>query len=141
MSVFVRRTFPAVPGDNREWTRFLQGLLYAREFTTALLGCTTEPTGTVRYTVSAGIVCMKIPQLIAESNSTLTYLDNLPSEITPNHDQQCMARIVDNGITSVGLVQIGIDTGITLFADLDEGAFTASGSKGIKTSVICYPLD
>lgn len=137
----VNRTFPAVPNDIREWTRFLQGLFFTREFTTTLLGCVTEPTGVVRYTVSAGIVCMKIPQLIAVSDTTLCFLGNLPDEITPARDQYCLARIVDNGVTAMGIVHIGTDTGITLYADLDDGPFTASGDKGIKSSIVTYVLD
>lgn len=138
------RTFPAVPdGDSalRDWTRFLSQLFFAREFTTTLLGCATEPTGTCRYTVSAGIVCLSIPALSATSNSVNAYLSGLPDEITPEHDQQCLARIINNGTTAVGLVQVGTDTGITLYKDLDAGAFTASGTKGIKYSIVVYPLD
>jgi len=139
--VSIRRTFPAVPVDQREWMRFLSGLFFAREFTTILGGCTTSPSGTVRYTVSAGIVCMSIPDLSGTSDSTLAFLDNLPPEITPAHDQSCMARIINNGVTAVGLVNVGIDTGITLYKDLDAGAFTNVGTKGVKFTNIVYPLD
>jgi len=139
--VSVRRTFPAVPTDIRDWTRFLQGLFFAREWTTALEGCATRPTATARYTVSAGIACVALPGLSATSDSVLCFLSDLPSEITPQHDQYCTARIIDNGVTAMGIVMVGIDTGITLYSDLDESAFTASGLKGIKYSIICYSLD
>jgi hypothetical protein len=135
------RTFPAVPNDLREWTRFLAALFFAREWTTTLLGCATSPTGTARYTVSAGIVCLSLPGLTAVSDETLAFLSDLPSEITPQHDQECLARIIDNGVTAMGIVHVGIDTGITLYKDLDGGAFTASGTKGLKSSIICYSLD
>jgi hypothetical protein len=141
MKAKVNRAFPAVPGDLREWSRFLGGLFYARPFTTTLLGCTTAPTATARYTVSAGIVCLALPDLSATSNSALAFLDGLPSQITPQHDQQCLARVINNGVTAVGIVQVGIDTGITLFKDIDAGAFTAAGTKGIKYSICTYPLD
>jgi hypothetical protein len=141
VSAAVKRTFPSVPRDNRDWTRFLQGLFFAREWTTTLQGCVTDPTGVVYYTVAAGIVCLKIPQLIAVSDSTLCFLSNLPSEITPARDQYCLARIVDNGVTAMGIVHIGVDTGITLYADIDDGPFTAAGDKGIKSCAITYPLD
>jgi hypothetical protein len=91
--------------------------------------------------VSAGIVCMKIPQLIAVSDTTLCFLSNLPGEITPTRDQYCLARIVDNGVTAMGIVHIGTDTGITLYADLDDGPFTASGDKGIKSTIVTFELD
>jgi hypothetical protein len=135
------RTFSSIPADNREWTRFLSALFFAREWETALLGCATEPTGTARYTVSAGIVCLSLPGLSAVSDETIAFLSDLPSEITPQHDHECLARIIDNGVTAIGIVHVGIDTGITLYKDIDSSAFTASGTKGLKSSIICYPLD
>lgn len=135
------RTFPAVPNDLREWTRYLGGLFFAREWTTTLLGCATEPTGTARYTVSAGIVCLRLPDLSAVSDDVLCFLSDLPSDITPERDQFCLARIINNGVTAMGVIQVGSDTGLTLYKDLDLGAFTAAGTKGIKSSIICYSLD
>ena len=135
------RTFPAIPTNLREWTRYLSDLFFARTWTTTLLGCATEPTGTARYTVSAGIVCLQLPDLSATSNAAQAFLSDLPSAITPEHDQYCLARLIDNGVTAVGVVQVGTDTGITLYKGLDLGAFTASGTKGIKSSIICYSLD
>jgi hypothetical protein len=135
------RTFSAIPKDNREWTTFLTRLFFAREWTTALLGCATEPTGTARYTVSAGIVCLSLPDLSAVSNDVLCFLSDIPAEITPQHDQYCLARIINNGVTAVGTVLVGVDTGITLYKDLDLGAFTAAGTKGIKSSILTYSLD
>lgn len=134
------RTFPAVPNDLREWTRFLSALFYAREFT-ASMSDATSASGTARYTVSAGIVCLALPELLVTSSSAIAFIDGLPDEITPEHDQQCLARIVDNGVTAMGIVQVGTDTGITLYKDLDAGAFTAAGTKGVKSSILVYPLD
>lgn len=134
------RTFPAIPGDLREWTRYLSALFYARTFT-ATMSDGTSATGTARYTVSAGIVCLVLPQLLVTSTEVIAFVDGLPDEITPEHDQQCIARIVDNGVTAAGIVQVGSDTGITLFKGLDAGAFTAAGSKGLKSSIVVYPLD
>lgn len=135
------RTFPAVPNDLREWTRFLSNLFFAREWTTTLLGCTTAPTGTARYTVSAGIVCLQLPDLAATSNAAQAFLTDLPSDITPQHDQFCLGRVINNGVTAMAIIEVGTDTGITLYKDLDLGAFTAAGTKGIKSSIICYSLD
>lgn len=135
------RTFISIPVNNREWTSFLSGLFYAREWTTTLEGCTTEPSGIARYTVSAGIVCLSLPGLAATSSGVLAFLSGLPPEITPEHDQSCTARIIDNGVTSMGIVHVGIDTGITLYKDLDANPFTAAGTKGLLYSVITYALD
>lgn len=139
----VNRTFPAVPTDIRDWTRYLSALLFAREFTATLVGVDSTVTGTARYTVSAGIVCLSLPALQGTSDSVNGFIDGLPDEITPEHDQQCLARIIDNGVTAMGVIQIGTDTGITLFKDLTAtaGGFTGSGTKGLKYSIVTYPLD
>lgn len=125
----------------RDWTRFLSELFFEGEFETTLLGTDSDPSGTARYTVSAGIVCLSLPDLSGTSNSVLAFLSGLPEEITPQHDQQCLARVIDNGVTQMGLVQVGVDTGLTVFADLDGGAFAAAGTKGIKFTNIVFPLD
>jgi hypothetical protein len=135
------RTFPSTPADNREWTRYLQQMFYAREWTTELSGIVAPSTGIARYTVSAGIVCLSLPQLSGTSNSALAFLESLPAEITPEHDQVCLARITDNGVTTVGIVHIGTDTGITLYKNTAGDAFTASGTKAVLSCVITYPLD
>lgn len=137
----VRRTFPALPNDLRDWTRFLQGLFFVREFTTTLGGVDSTVTGTILYTVSAGIVCMRIPQLLGTSNQTFAVLSGLPDEITPARDQECLARVVNNGASAVGTVLIGTDTGLTLYPDLNNSLWTAAGQKGIKACCITYPLD
>lgn len=135
------RTFSSVPGDVRDWTRFLSELFFEGEFDATLLGTDSDPSGTARYTVSAGIVCLSIPDLSGTSNSVLAFLSGLPEEITPQHDQLCLARVIDNGVTQMGLVQVGIDTGLTVFADLAGGAFAGAGTKGVRFTNIVYPLD
>lgn len=137
----ISRIFPAIPNDLREWTRYLSRLFAAREFDTTLLGCTTVPSGTARYTMSAGIVCLTLPGLSATSDSITAVMTGLPDEITPEHDQYCLARIIDSGVTAVGLVQIGSDTGITLYKDLNAGSFATSGVKGLNGSIVVYSLD
>ena len=142
MSV-VNRTFPAIPDSIRDWTRFLSSLFFARSFECSLIGCTTTPTATARYTASAGIVCLSIPDLSATSNSVNTFLAGLPADITPQHDQPCIARIIDNGVTAAGIAIVGLDGSMTLTKDLSgtSGTFTAAGTKGIRFSNVVYPLD
>lgn len=134
------RTFPSVPNDLREWTRFLSALFYARTFTAELSDGTTA-SGTARYTVSAGIVCLALPELLVTSTAGIAFIDGLPDEITPQHDQRCIAAVVNNGVTAPAMLQIGTDTGITLYKDLDGGAFTAAGTKGVRACCVTYPLD
>lgn len=138
------RTFSSVPEGARalsQWTSFLSELFFEGEFEMTLIGCDTDPVATARYVASAGIVCLSIPDLSATSNSVLAFLSGLPEEITPQHDQPCIARVIDNGVTQMGLVLVGIDTGLTVYADLDGGAFTGSGTKGVKFTNLIYPLD
>lgn len=137
------RTFFAIPRDNREWTAFLSQLFFARDFTVTLVGCIADVTGTARYTASAGIVCLSVPSLSGTSNSVNGFLDGLPDEITPAHDQFCLARITDNSVTAMGLVRVGSDSTLTLCKDLTGafGTFTAAGTKGIPFSNLVYPLD
>lgn len=137
------RTFPSVPNDLREWTRYLAGLFFAREFTISLTGLLVTASATARYTVSAGIVCLSIPDLSGTSNSVNTFLNGLPDDITPSHDQFCFCRVTDNGVTAAGLVRIGLDSSLTVTKDLTGafGTFTAAGTKGVGFSNLIYPLD
>lgn len=137
----VRRIFPAVPTDIREWTRFLSGLFFSRAFTSVLTGCTTSPSGEARYTVSAGIVGLYLPTISGTSNTTSSTITGLPQEVWPLRNQYCVARITDNGSTAFGLVLVTSAGAITLYVGAAAGAFTGSGTKGIAECTITYALD
>lgn len=138
----VRRTFPSIPNDVRQWTSFLASLFFTREWTPVLSGVTTDPEGEVIYTVSAGVVVLRIPTITGTSDSTIATLTNLPDEIVTARDQICPARIWDNGVLSFGLARILAGTNfIELSTGADGGLFTASGKKGIEETTICYALD
>jgi hypothetical protein len=138
----VTRNFPvAVPDDVRSWTKFWSSLFFARTFTAILAGCTVDQTGTARYTASAGIVALHLPGLSGTSNSVLAFLDGLPDEITPAHDQLIATPVIDNGVYQMGLIKVGLDSTVTLYSTLASGAWTAAGAKGIVSNVVVYPLD
>jgi hypothetical protein len=140
----VRRILPAVPTDIREWTRFLSGLFFSRTFTASLTQCTTTPTGTVKYTTSAGIVVLQIPAITGISNATGGALVGLPEEIRPPNTgltQYVPARITDNSVTAFGLVAINHTDTMSILTGAAGGGFTAAGTKGIQYCTVAYSID
>jgi hypothetical protein len=140
----VRRIFPAVPNDIRDWTRYLSGLFFARSFTATLTGCTTAPTGIIKYTASAGIVALSIPTILATSNTTGGSLTGLPEEIRPPNTglaKYVVVPIVDNGTSAFGLIAVNHTDTISLLTGAAGGGFTAAGQKGIRSIVALYSLD
>lgn len=130
--------------DQREWDQHQRQLHFKGEFTARLLGCDTTPEVTARYYASGGIVVLKIPQMSGTSNSALAFISGLPAAITPAYDAACYVPITDNGVTAMGVLHVGPDTGITLSTDLADplgGNFTSSGTKGIASCVVVYGLD
>lgn len=140
----VRRTLTAVPSDLRDWTRYLSGLFFARSFTATLSGCTTSPTGVIKYTASAGIVALSIPSILATSNTTGASLIGLPEEIRPANTglaKYCVVPIVDNGTSAFGLIAVNHTDTISLLTGAAGGGFTAAGQKGIRSIVAVYSMD
>lgn len=138
----VKRTFNFIPQSLREWTRFFDDLLFMRSFVTTLTGCTTSPTGTVYYTVSAGIAVLRIPSISATSNSTASTLTNLPAEITPVQSSiSCIGRVTDNGTTAFGIYRPDPSGVITLYPNAALGNFTNAGTKGTANSDFAYLLE
>lgn len=140
----VRRIFPAVPIDIREWTRFLSGLFFARSFIATLTQCTTVPSAAIKYTASAGVVVLQIPTITGISSGTGGTLVGLPEEIRPPDTgltQYVVARITDNGTTAFGLLAINHTDTISLFTGAAGGGFTAAGTKGIQYCTVAYSID
>lgn len=138
----LRRIFPAVPTDVRQWSNFLAGLFFSRSFTATLTGCTTSPTCEVTYTVSAGVVVLFLPGVFGTSNSVGAVLQGLPDELLTTRSHKVLAPIIDNGTTALGQVTIpeGLNL-INLSTGVNDGAFTNSGTKGIGQCTLVYALD
>lgn len=138
----IRRVFSSVPADVREWTRFFSNLLYSRQWTTYLSGCTTQPAVTITYTVAAGVAVLNIPTVTGTSNLGIATFPNMPNELVPARDQVCMARIWDNSVLAFGTITIeeGI-LDLTLGVGVSGGLFTAAGTKGVENTTICFGLD
>lgn len=138
----LRRTFPSIPTDLRQWMTFLSNLFFSRSFTATLTGCTTSPTVTITYTVSAGVVVLHVPAISATSNGAGATLTGLPDELVSSRSHRLLAPIVDNSVTALG--QASVDEGVSfinLSTGLNDGAFTAAGTKGIGTCTLVYALD
>lgn len=138
----LRRIFPSVPNDIRAWTQYLSNLFFSRSFTATLTGCTTSPTCEVTYTASAGIVVLHIPGVNGTSNSTGSVLQGLPDELVSSRSHRILAPITDNGVTALG--QASLDEGvnfINLSTGVNDGPFTAAGTKGIPQCTLVYALD
>jgi hypothetical protein len=111
------------------------------EFTGTLTGCTTSPTGTIRYTKNGDHILVPMDGFIsATSNTTAATITGAPSIIWPVRTQAALARVIDNGTTAVGIVEISTAGVFTLFANAAGGAFTASGTKGINRGAFSYSL-
>lgn len=134
------RSFVSVPQDTRDWNRFWRNLFNSDTFTGTLQGFAADQTGTVRYTISAGIVALQMPALSAVSTSTLMFMSGLPTELIPEHDQIVACPIIENGTYQWGLARIDVDGLITFYATLAQGAFTAAGTKGTVDHVLTYHL-
>ena len=118
-------------------------------YTGTMTGLTTSPTGTVRWSRSGNIVIITMPSssLSGTSNSTsCTVTGALPATIQPNTSQYCqpLVRFLDNSIvvTTCGVLMSSGSSTITFTKDGSTSGFTASGSKGINTTMtFVYCLD
>lgn len=110
-------------------------------FTATLTGCTTSPTGDVFYAVTGGQCVLQIPFISATSNTTAMTLTGAPTAIRPTRDQTVLCRVIDNGVSQLGLATIATTGVITLNLGAGAGVFTAAGSKGLPVQTITYMVD
>lgn len=109
--------------------------------TLTLTGCTTSPTGNVKWEKKGRTVTMWLPDITGTSNTTAATLTGLPASLTPTSNVIASAmRIIDNGTAALSICRIDSDNKITLFKDATGAAFTNTGTKGAKECVITYVL-
>lgn len=106
-------------------------------FTGTLTGCTTSPTGAIRFSVSEDVVTLVIPAISGTSNTTAATLTGMPSNIWPDAAQACIGVATDSGTDKVSKLSIGTDGVITLYNAL-SATFTNSGTKGVGACVVSY---
>lgn len=107
-------------------------------FTGSLTGCTTSPTGTLKYSINGDLVTLEVPTLTATSNATTCTITGVPAEISPNNDQTVFGITTDNGVDGVAKIQIQASGVIALSKGATLGGFAASGTKGIGSSTFTY---
>lgn len=110
-------------------------------YTATLTGCTTSPTGTVSYLKVGAIVILTLPSLSATSNSTACTLTGpAPTAIRPGVTQIVVGRVLDNSVSTFGLIEMDSAGLITLRPDAAGGTFTAANSKGSLPCSVAYSL-
>lgn len=136
------RVFPQVPDTLRDWSKWLDGLFpKPASFTATLTGCTTSPTGTVYYTVAAGVATLTIPEIVGTSNSTAATLTNLPPGLRPEREfNDVLGRGVNNSTDGIVVYRPKSSGVIELYNGAGAAAFTAANTKGTRTCCITYNL-
>ncbi len=109
-------------------------------FTGTLTGCTTSPTGTLRYTRSGSMVTLYVPTINATSNTTACTITGLPASITPTTTQRAACNVTDSGAAVRGTASVDSSGVITLSNGAIGAAFTNTGTKGVQESVFSYIL-
>ena len=108
-------------------------------YTGTATGMTTSPTGTVSYTLTGNEATLNLPEITGTSNATTFTVTGMPAEARPASRKTVLGRAQDNGGAIVP-VRIDIETTgvLTIYANADAGAFTASGSKTLAECSVTY---
>ena len=105
-----------------------------------LTGCTTSPSAAYTYERTGRTVTMKIITSNGTSNATTATLTGLPASIQPASNQWLYVPLFDNGAEVQGFAQVGATSTVTLSNNIVGGAFTAAGTKGIRSCAITWQL-
>jgi hypothetical protein len=108
-------------------------------YTGTATGMTASPTGTVSYTLTGNEATLNLPEITGTSNATTFTVTGMPAEARPASRKTVLGRAQDNGGAIVP-VRIDIETTgvLTIYANADAGAFTASGSKTLAECSVTY---
>jgi hypothetical protein len=110
-------------------------------FTATGKGFVVNPTGTAEYVRIGRFVALWLPELTGTSNLTTFTVTGMPAGIQPTNQSYQLARMVDNGVEVVGLIElVGASSTITLYASSGGAAWTAAGTKTLQRPVITYIL-
>lgn len=109
-------------------------------FTATLTGCTTAPTGTVKYTKNGNVVTLDVPAFTATSNATTKSLTGAPAAVRPAAQKIFTGIGRDNGGAYSGVEIVVETTGVINFYYNFENAWTGSGGFGVRQFSITYTL-
>jgi hypothetical protein len=109
-------------------------------FQVSLTGCTTVPTGSVRWqrATTSGPVTLQFPLLSGTSNLASSSLTGLPASLWPTSQQAVPVRVYDNGTLAQAIALVNADGSIELYKSVSSNTFTTSGTKGIALSCVTY---
>lgn len=111
-------------------------------FTCTGTGFSVDPTGTAYYTVIGNVVTVDYPALTGTSDATTFTITGQPAAIQPTTAKDGTTRTQDNGAAYVAAsYAIGTNGVVTLAANADGGAFTASGTKATGKFTVVYTLN
>jgi hypothetical protein len=102
---------------------------------------TASVTGTGAYARAGNLVQILLPDLSGTSNATTLTVTGIPAALTPTRTVRTWAALSDNGVflTGVARMNAGVTT-VTLFTSLAGAGFVASGTKGVFSLGLQYPL-
>lgn len=109
-------------------------------FTATLTGCTTAPTGTVKYSKIGNIVTMDVPAFTATSNTTAKSLTGAPAAVQPAAQKIFVGVGRDNGGAYSAIEIVLETTGVINFYFNFENAWTGSGGFGVRQFSVSYTL-
>jgi hypothetical protein len=107
-------------------------------FTATITGHASDPTGTIKYTITGTNVKLYRDgtEISGTSNSTAMTLTGLPAACQPSGPRQVLCVLTDNSINVLGKAVLASGSGTITFgmgAGLATTGFTGSGTKGIGT--------
>lgn len=141
--IVITPTTAAVSDIPVEWTiavnnnNISAGYNYTGSFTGTLTGCTTSPTGTIKYSVNGDVVTLEIPAITGTSNTTSATITGMPSSLYPSTTQWPLCITTDSGTNAISRMLVQTDGTLLLNYVLSSG-FTAAGTKGIQDCTITY---
>jgi hypothetical protein len=105
-----------------------------------LTGVTGAPMGLASFVRQGTLITANIPLITGTSNSTSATLTGLPEALRPSVDRPIQAIVQDSTGITMGLMTVQSGGNIVLSADVGGGAFTSSGTKGVRPQTVTWTL-
>lgn len=109
-------------------------------FTGTLTGVTGQTGNTIKYSINDNVVTLEFEAITGTSNSTAHTITGAPAALFPATQQRVLAVTTEAGTDGIAFIYIETTGVITLYTDINEGAFTAAGTDGIVQQTIHYHL-
>jgi hypothetical protein len=128
----------ALTGDTLVSSKFYE----EGSFTGTLTGCTTSPTGTVKYVRVGKVVHLKIPAITGTSNTTAMTITGMPASIYPPADARLSPRqgasCQDNTSQWDTCTLNLTSAGVLKYTGPGSGTYTSFTSSGTKGTTDVY---